>query len=330
MEFNNFKISVIVPVYNAGNYLNRTILSVLNQTYKNFELIIINDGSTDCSLNILEQIINRDSRIVVLTQDNKGVTAARKLGWSIATGDYITFLDADDSFYTNSLEILVNELYEDDYDIINGSFVSVPSGRKWIHEDIKIMNSVEYLKSIIFNKTYLAIYASLYKKSIFHSNSFEFDRNLKIGEDVLVNIEIGSRVKKVKNINNIVYKYTDNNEKSAMTIIERHPNYYKRFFLIRDELYRLYNYDIFKKYQSLIENRNNTIIVKSFFSSHIDFDKSLYSELRSLRFGGLIWNFYTICLRNGQFTRLVKFVIKVSCGIKYLLKNQRIVKVILK
>ena len=93
----NFKISIIVPVFNAEKYLRETVESVITQNYKNWELIAINDGSFDKSLEILTKFSNLDSRIKVITSNNKGVSNARNIGISMASGDYILMLDSDDA-----------------------------------------------------------------------------------------------------------------------------------------------------------------------------------------------------------------------------------------
>ena len=93
----NDKISVIVPIYNSSNTLVRTLDSIINQTYSNLEILLVNDGSTDDSLEICEEYKKKDSRIVIINQDNKGVGAARNSGIDISNGDYISFVDSDDT-----------------------------------------------------------------------------------------------------------------------------------------------------------------------------------------------------------------------------------------
>ena len=86
-------VSIIVPVYNSEKYVERCILSILNQTYSIIELILINDGSTDSSLNILDEYSRKDNRIILVNKENEGVSASRNLGIEIATGKYLMFID---------------------------------------------------------------------------------------------------------------------------------------------------------------------------------------------------------------------------------------------
>jgi len=104
----NAKVSVVTPFYNSANYLAETIESVQSQTYEDWELILINDGSTDNSIDIINPYTKIDSRIILVNyevQGNKGKSYARNLGIEKATGDYITFLDSDDIFLPNKLSV---------------------------------------------------------------------------------------------------------------------------------------------------------------------------------------------------------------------------------
>lgn len=323
---NNPKISIVVPVYNAENYLAKVVSSVLSQTYKNFELIFINDGSTDRSLRVLKSIQQTDYRIKVLSQENRGVTAARKLGWKNSIGEYVTFLDADDAFYTNSLEILINEIEQENYDIVNGAFMSVPSGKKWIHKKVGVLDRNNYLETFMLDTTYGVIYASLYNRTILKDSTFEFDKTIKIGEDVLMNIELCSRVNKVKNITTCVYKYTDDNSNSAMKIIIRHPSYYKRFYAIRNSLFKSINLTLYEKNKHQLEIKDSNVMIKAFFSPYIDFDLGLFRELQQLRTRIYERNLFYYSLSNRYLAQLVKKGIFIA----HSLKGKKGQKIILK
>ena len=106
----NEKISVIVPVYNVEKYLEKCVKSILNQTYSNFEILLINDGSTDNSDIICDKIKNLDDRIKVFHRENSGVSATRNFGLENSTGNLITFIDSDDFIKEDMLEILYNNL----------------------------------------------------------------------------------------------------------------------------------------------------------------------------------------------------------------------------
>ena len=112
------KISVIVPVYNTHDYLNECIDSVLNQSLADFELICIDDGSTDDSLDILKDYEKKDTKVQVISQENRGLGASRNVGLNIAQGEYVMFLDSDDYLKSDALEKLYNEANNNDLDLV--------------------------------------------------------------------------------------------------------------------------------------------------------------------------------------------------------------------
>lgn len=111
------KISVIVPVYNIGSYLERCVKSITNQSFRNLQIILVNDGSTDDSLQVCEQLRKQDDRITVVTKANQGLGYARNTGLAVATGDYVTFVDGDDYLTPQMLEHLYSRLKKDNSDI---------------------------------------------------------------------------------------------------------------------------------------------------------------------------------------------------------------------
>src|SRR5690554_2682260 len=113
------KVSIIIPVYNKAPYLDSCISSVINQTYKNLEIIIIDDGSTDNSLEICENYRKKDERIQLISQENQGVSVARNKGIQKASGEWIYFLDADDYLELDAFEILVKKSHYLDVDLIH-------------------------------------------------------------------------------------------------------------------------------------------------------------------------------------------------------------------
>ena len=115
-------ISIIIPAYNAETYLNECINSVITQTYRNLEIVIINDGSTDNTLNIIKKYKSIDKRIVAINQNNCGVYDSRCNGVKISKGDYIIFLDADDFLTSDCVEKLYNSIIESNTDIVRCNF----------------------------------------------------------------------------------------------------------------------------------------------------------------------------------------------------------------
>ena len=193
---NNELISIIIPVYNVETYLKKCLDSILNQTYAHFEAILIDDGSTDKSLEICQEYSKKDSRFIVFSQTNRGVSAVRNKGLSIARGDYITFVDSDDSIHADYLQILYNNIKTENADMSlctwSRSDKSEPRGEK----SIRIWNQEEtFYKYFKYHEIDGNVYAKLYKKECM--KNITFDEKLKIGEDQIFVIQILEQCKKV-------------------------------------------------------------------------------------------------------------------------------------
>lgn len=178
------KISVIVPVYNAAAYLSRCIEGLLGQTFSNFELIMVNDGSSDESSEICHRYKKTDSRILVLDKENGGSSSARNLGLAHATGDYIVFADADDLAAPEYLENLLKAIEGDGYDIVqcrhqkvNATDFSIPF-IEYHPSDVRTISETEALNGREYN---VAIWGKIYKKFLF--NNFRFQEGIIYEDD---------------------------------------------------------------------------------------------------------------------------------------------------
>lgn len=123
-------ISIIVPVYNVEKYLVECIESIINQTYKNFELILVNDGSKDSSKEICEKYIQQYSNIILIDKENSGASDSRNIGLSKANGDYVIFLDSDDYLDKETLDLCVNEISLFNYDLLTFGYVRFDDNNK--------------------------------------------------------------------------------------------------------------------------------------------------------------------------------------------------------
>ena len=183
MPKSNPLISVIIPVYNVGKYLGKCLDSVINQTYRNLEIIIINDGSTDNSLEVATKYKNKDNRITLITQENKGLSGARNTGLDLASGDYIFFIDSDDYIKLNTLELFLNKLKENDYKMVISRHGHVIKGE--VHPNTKsyanFYSAIDCQKMLNNCDTvFVTVWNKLYKKDAF--NTLRFSQG-KINED---------------------------------------------------------------------------------------------------------------------------------------------------
>lgn len=184
------EISVIIPVFRVEKYIEKCIQSLLNQTFSDFEMILIDDGSDDCSGEICDQAAQKDSRIVVIHQKNSGVSAARNTGLQIAKGKYIVFTDSDDYVNKTYLENLMSAAPTSDY-VAAGCYIQKPdmSWEKWSNQENKLT-----LNDIIQDPTKIGkvpmgmVNARRYKRSIIQDNAIRFDETIQRGEDVLFNV----------------------------------------------------------------------------------------------------------------------------------------------
>lgn len=224
-------ISVIVPVYKAEKYLHRCINSILAQTYTDFELILVDDGSPDNSGAICDEYAAKDNRVKVIHKENGGVTAARADGVKISKGDYITFVDADDTIPCDSLNVLFEAMTED-IDIVIGS-LSMPGENKTIEFDNMTCLPEEYLHNIITMKNN-AVWGRLFRRNIFNSETFDLPRDIVYGEDTIMNIRLALRAKRsVKYISDIIYFYETNLESCVHTFdmtFEYHEKWYSYIY----------------------------------------------------------------------------------------------------
>ncbi len=142
------KITVIIPVYNVEKYLKVAIDATINQTYKNLEIILVDDGSTDSSGKICDEYSKIDNRIKVIHQENKGLSGARNTGLDNATGKYIMFSDSDDTFEIDACEKLYNSIEETNADYVVGNYINMDEdGTKW---EKPVFDLDKYFKSSNF------------------------------------------------------------------------------------------------------------------------------------------------------------------------------------
>lgn len=204
------KLSIVIPVYNSGRYLNDTLNSVFSQNYKNIEVIVVNDGSTDNSQKILDKWKKQDKRLHVINQDNEGVTSARLKGINKASGDFITFIDGDDLVSNNMYSVLMKYVESGNYDIVHCGFemffISKRLKKFYGTGVIKIQDRYTGVKDLIEGKfVEPGMWNKIYKKSLF--NNLKIDTSIKYNEDLLMNYYLFSKSEKSLFIDLCYYKY---------------------------------------------------------------------------------------------------------------------------
>ena len=204
------KISIVVPVYNVEKYLEKCIGSIINQEYKNIEIILVNDGSTDNSLKICNEYKQQDKRIMVIDKENGGLSDARNAGIEKSTGDYIMFIDSDDWIYCNMVGRLYTLITESNACIAQCDFIKVCNDENVCfnneNKNIKVMDNREALLSIYENRGIKSIvtWNKIYKKKLF--DDIRFPKG-KIHEDEFTTYRLFDKCKKVIDTNEIMYYY---------------------------------------------------------------------------------------------------------------------------
>lgn len=210
-------ISIIVPVYNVAQYLRACINSIINQTYRDIEIILIDDGSTDNSGDICEEYRRSDERVIVIHQKNAGLSVARNVGIKRSTGTYITFIDSDDYISPDYIEKLYIALHHYTVDIVICDLKKVPEKIEFSDVDYNINKNY---KSILLNncqvieEVYKPLYhgvdfvscAKLYKKDLFKSNKIEFPVG-RIHEDAFTTYKLLYAAEKIVYIDIPMYFY---------------------------------------------------------------------------------------------------------------------------
>ena len=207
------KVSIVIPIYKVEAYLLECLESIRRQTFGDFEVLMVDDGSPDGSADICRSFSERDSRFRLIQQTNGGVTAARRTGVGHATGEYVVFVDGDDSLPADSLEILLSHM-TDEVDMV----VAQPDWNPMAVER-RLVSVDEYRRMLIEGKLYLAMWAKIFRRHLFNDFTFAMPREIRAGEDWIANLRLAFHTeKKVLLVPDVVYHYRQNEEGVSLTI----------------------------------------------------------------------------------------------------------------
>lgn len=212
------KVSVILPVYNAEKYIKRSLLSLLNQTLTDIEIIVINDGSTDKSLSIIQSILKQNLKYQNITKlisrENKGVAATRAEGINLANGDYIIQCDSDDWVEKNWLKLLYETASRDNADIVICDYIDVYKTKQHCTLQECFPSIKENIESLLTSKISNMNWDKLIRKSIITKNNINYVQNINMGEDFLFTLQSFFYAKKISHIPKALYYYNKTNQNS--------------------------------------------------------------------------------------------------------------------
>lgn len=208
----NDLISVIIPAYNAEQYIRKTIESICNQSYKNLEIIVVDDGSTDETKAVIEELLKEDDRVYAYFKSNGGVTSARLYGLEKATGDWVAFVDSDDTLSENMYERLMDNAVKYDADISHCGYKMIFPDRVDLYYDTRrvvVQTSEEGIRDLIEGKFIEpALWNKLFRKELFNGIMEKMDFSIKNWEDLLMNFYVFQNSKRLVYFDECLYNYT--------------------------------------------------------------------------------------------------------------------------
>lgn len=233
---NTIDVSIIVPAYNVETYIEDCLVSLINQTFKNIEIIVINDGSTDNTLQIINKYVKKDSRIKVIDQQNQGLSGARNSGLREASGEYISFIDSDDWVDENFIENLYNSAQQNNADIAIATIVrkrKLYQKYRVFYSENKVYTNLEEKIKICNIPTCCYVWNKLYKRNLLENNKFVSGRYY---EDVLWLPEIIKRSNKLVTVPNTNYYYRVNTSsivKRPQSAKKQEDSYFAKKYILK-------------------------------------------------------------------------------------------------
>lgn len=275
------KISVIIPVYNVSLFLRECLDSIVNQTLKEFEVICINDGSTDNSLEILNEYASKDNRFIIISQENQGQGIARNKGINLASGEYIVFVDPDDFIETNALEIIYDKFKQTNVDVIQFDYETCKENGRFNKQEIfnkQVKRCFNY--SIKDNEIYnwrkipkknlqdmwMAIWNKAYKTDFIKNNNIKLAPN-KHGEDHIFSISANLLANKILYLNKSLYHYRNRLGSAVNKTSNDNFCMFENIDLVRNFLTK---YNLLDEYKSSLDDYILTVLCWHYASIPIE------------------------------------------------------------
>lgn len=263
-------VSIIIPIFNTEKYLERCIMSLVSQTYKRLEIILVDDGSNDGSLAISEKYVSEDSRVRLLKQSNRGASAARNAGLDVAQGDYIMFVDSDDWIDTNMVESLIADITQNHAEII----ISKVPGDKHVLEEDKAINHISAI-GLVTKGAWWGPVGKLFKNSAIRGHRFP---KATISEDYVFMVKVLSSAKTVFYKNQCFYhREIRKGSLSRLSLSERKFEEFDNVSYVADFIRKNY-----PQYRQLAEARMAETSLKLLFAIHESKQQSDFSNQRKM------------------------------------------------
>ena len=327
------KISIIIPIYNAENYLKRCLNSVINQTLKDIEIICINDCSKDNSLEILKEYSKKDNRIKIINlKENKGESKARNIGLDNTNSEYIAFLDNDDEIDLDFYEKLYNKAIKTNSDIVKAGVDIINYDKK--HQKDNLNELIKQNNSKLYFTHYW--WSAIYKSSLIKENNIKFLEKYEIGEDILFLNQAILNCKKLEIIDNTYYHYHKRENSTDSKILNYEK--IKSIINIREIIINnILNYEDFDKLSDKIINDIFIWHIKSILnccyrtknSKELDYiiDKTIliYTKINKyIKINSNIDEIHLNCLKSNNKEKLKKLYLKNNTPKKMFIESLRL------
>lgn len=298
-------VSIIIPIYNVEEYLDKCIISVLSQSYRNIEILLINDGSTDNSKLICEKYKKKDRRISIINTVNRGVSHARNIGIKCSKGKYLLFIDSDDDIEITYVEKLLISILESNSDLSFCYSKFIYSEKEKVDlfglENIKVLTKNIKNDFALLEFVFYRIWGILYKADIIKNNNIFFKEFLLIAEDHIFNYEYLKYSKVYNFVDEYLYNYYIRKKISLSK--------YKNCKTFEDELYNLK-----QKKEFLLKFLDDKVLIKESIDRYVSMLMRKYSDINGLNINDFI-NMKILLIK-------IKEIYDVKCSIKYILSKK--------
>ena len=303
-KMNNFLISVVLPVYNPGKHLVRCLDSLVNQTYSNLEIILIDDGSTDGSSLVCDEYAKNDKRIKCLHQKNQGVSAARNAGLAMARGDYIHFPDSDDYLEYNSYELLLDIIQKGNYDAVVFEYYVTYS-----NSEIRHLQPKDKYGCFDRSQTQIQLFTGFqfactkfFKKELCENLLFRED--IYRGEDTLFAAQALSRAERVLFSDYPLYHYVQSDNSACRGVFRENQLSILKLYDAYQELYREFPPEVYERLVTYLHDN----LIGIYYQMYTDENKEQLASRRK-EVQCYLKKYYPLAVKaiRGNFKRQCKF-----------------------
>lgn len=277
-------LSIIIPIYNCEKYIERCVKSIMNNTNRDIECILVDDGSIDSSFEICKKLQTRDERIKVFHTENKGVSSARNVGLENARGRYVTFVDADDYLDENAINLILGKIYKNNPDCICYGIQRVYDDKRTEH--IKYMKSSLNEGFIKYAPYYYSVCNKVFRRGLILNNGIKFDYGITVCEDMLFSFKMLALSSKIIYINDDLYNYyTNSMSVSNIGTNDKRLDDYRVVASLLEDFCRDHN--ILEQYSEFINYRKLYYYI--FFITDLNyFNPTTYREVNKNK---LVWKY---------------------------------------